>query len=205
ALALQVGVNYANDYFDGVAGVDTGARVGPRRAVASGQVPAGHMRNAMVLALGVAALSGLGLAVLAGWALLIVGALALVAAVAYSGGPRPYASAGLGELFVFVFFGLVATVGSAYVQDERLVPLAVVAAFLPGLLAVALLMVNNLRDIPTDEATGKRTLAVRIGATATRRAVVVCVVGAFLAPIAVGVMTRSLWPLLTAVALPLAA
>src|SRR5690606_18062316 len=163
ALALQVGVNYANDYFDGVAGVDTGARVGPRRAVASGQVPAGHMRNAMVLALGVAALSGLGLAVLAGWELLIVGALALVAAVAYSGGPRPYASAGLGELFVFVFFGLVATVGSTYVQDGTLTALPVLASLPMGALATALLVVNNLRDIPTDRTVGKRTLAVRIG------------------------------------------
>ena len=205
ALALQVAVNYANDYFDGVAGVDTPARVGPTRAVASGLVPAGRMRSAMLAALGVAAVAGLALAALAGWELLAVGALAILAALGYSGGPRPYASAGLGELFVFVFFGLVATVGSAYVQDERIVPVAVVAAFLPGLIAVALLVVNNLRDVPSDRAVGKRTLSVRIGEPASRVVVTACIVGAFLVPLVVVAMTGSAWPLLAYLAGPLAA
>ena len=169
ALALQVAVNYANDYFDGVGGVDTEARVGPRRAVASGLVTPGEMKAAMLVALGVAGVAGLALAALAGWELLLVGVAALLATVGYSGGPRPYASAGLGEVFVFVFFGLVATVGSAYVQDERLTWLAVVAAVPMGLLATALLVVNNLRDIPTDREVGKRTLAVRLGEAGTRR------------------------------------
>ena len=204
ALALQVGVNYANDYFDGVAGVDTTARVGPARAVASGRTTAERMRWAMTIAFGVAALSGFVLAALAGWELLVVGALALLAALGYSGGPKPYASAGLGELFVFVFFGVVATVGSAYVQDERISAVALVASITPGLLAVALLMVNNLRDIPTDADVGKRTLAVRIGPGATRGAAAACVAAAFVPPAAVAVMTASAWPLLALAGVPLA-
>ena len=205
ALALQVAVNYANDYFDGIAGVDTAARVGPTRAVASGQVAPRQMRTAMLMAFAVAAACGLVLAALAGWELVAVGALALVAAAGYSGGPRPYASAGLGEVFVFVFFGVVATVGSTYVQDERLVASSVVASITPGLVAVALLVINNLRDIPTDTEAGKRTLSVRIGDRASRRLVAVCVGGAFLPPLAVAAMTASPWPLLALFGLPLAA
>lgn len=205
ALALQVAVNYANDCFDGVAGVDTPARVGPRRAVASGLASARQMRNAMLAALGVAAVSGLVLAALVGWELLLVGALAILATVGYSGGPRPYASLGLGELFVFVFFGLVATIGSAYVQDERIVPVAVAASIMPGLIAVALLVVNNLRDVPSDRAVGKRTLSVRIGVPGSRQLVGLCVTGAFLAPLIVTAMTASPWPLLAFLAAPLAA
>jgi 1,4-dihydroxy-2-naphthoate octaprenyltransferase len=205
ALALQVAVNYANDYFDGVAGVDTAARLGPTRAVGSGQVAPAHMRTAMLAAFGVAAVSGLVLGALAGWGLVAVGALAMLAAVGYSGGPRPYASAGLGELFVFVFFGVVATAGSAYVQDERLVATALVASVTPGLIAVALLVVNNLRDVPTDIQAGKRTLSVRIGDAASRRLVTACVGGAVLGPLAASVMTTSPWPLLALLGLPLAA
>ncbi len=163
ALSLQVAVNYANDLFDGISGVDTEDRVGPRRAVASGLVTPGAMKIATVAALAVAAVAGLALAALVGWELLLVGALAILAALGYSGGRRPYASMGLGEVFVFVFFGLVATVGSQYVQDEAIAPRAVIAAVAVGALATALLVVNNLRDIPTDEAAGKRTLAVRLG------------------------------------------
>jgi len=119
ALGVQVAVNYANDYFDGVRGGDTPQRVGPRRAVASGLVAPARMRAAIAVALGVAAVAGSALSAAVGWELLGVGLACFVAALAYSGGPRPYASSGLGELFVFVFFGLVATVGSAYVHDER--------------------------------------------------------------------------------------
>ncbi len=169
ALSLQVAVNYANDWFDGVKGVDSAARTGPRRAVASGLVSAAGMRNATFVALGVAAVTGLVLAILVGPELLLVGALAIVAALGYSGGTKPYASLGLGELSVFVFFGLVATAGSAYVQDGQLELLPVLAAIPIGFTSVALLVVNNLRDIPTDEAAGKRTLAVRLGEGLTRR------------------------------------
>jgi 1,4-dihydroxy-2-naphthoate octaprenyltransferase len=196
ALALQVGVNYANDYFDGVRGVDTKARVGPRRAVAAGLVAPKAMRAAMLGAFAVAAVAGLALAIAVGPELLAVGALALLAALGYSGGPRPYASAGLGELFVFVFFGLVATVGSAYVQAERVVPTALAAAVPVGLLATALLVVNNLRDIPTDRAAGKRTLAVRLNERGTRHLYQLLVRLAFAGLILVGAVTDSLWPAL---------
>jgi 1,4-dihydroxy-2-naphthoate octaprenyltransferase len=203
-LAIQVGVNYANDYFDGVRGVDTPERTGPRRAVASGWVAPAQMRTAMVVALGVAAAAGLGLAWAAGWELLLVGLAALLAAVGYSGGPRPYASAGLGELFVFVFFGLVATVGSAYVQDRRVVAEAVAAAVPIGLLATAILVVNNLRDLDTDQRAGKRTLAVRLGERRTQTLYRTLVVGAFVLLGPVTAVAGSAWPLLALGALPLA-
>lgn len=204
ALALQVAVNFANDYFDGVGGVDTEARVGPRRAVASGLVPPARMKAAMLVALAVAGVAGLALAALAGWELLLVGVAAVLAAVGYSGGPRPYASAGLGEVFVFVFFGVVATVGSAYVQDEAITRLAVVASVPMGLLATALLVVNNLRDIPTDREVGKVTLAVRLGETATRRLYVGLVVAALVVPVGLLVTYGEGWYLLPALALPVA-
>jgi 1,4-dihydroxy-2-naphthoate octaprenyltransferase len=204
ALAVQIAVNYANDYFDGVRGVDTEERRGPRRAVAAGLVTPAAMRRAMVVALGVAALAGLALAAAAGWELLLVGALCFVAALGYSGGPRPYASAGLGELSVFVFFGLIATAGSAYVQDEALRWLPVVAAVPVGLLSVALLVVNNLRDIPTDERAGKRTLAVRLGARVTFDLYMATVNVAILCTGVVAFVALSLWPALGFAALPLA-
>ncbi|MFP4312535.1 MAG: 1,4-dihydroxy-2-naphthoate polyprenyltransferase, partial [Nitriliruptoraceae bacterium] len=165
ALALQVAVNYANDYFDGVKGIDTAARTAPRRAVASGLVTPAAMRTAVLVALAVAALAGLALAWLVGWELLLVGLLAVAATLGYSGGPKPYASAALGEVMVFVFFGVVATAGSAYVQDARLTLLPLLASVPMGLFAVALLVVNNLRDIPTDREVGKTTLAVTLGET----------------------------------------
>lgn len=203
-LAVQVGVNYANDYFDGVAGVDTAARVGPRRAVAAGLLAPARMRTAMVAAFAVAGLAGLALAAAAGWELLAVGAACFAAALGYSGGPRPYASAGLGELFVFVFFGLVATVGSAYVQDEAIVLASVVAGVSMGMLATALLVVNNLRDVATDEEAGKRTLAVRLGSEATTGLYQGLVLGAFFPlPLLAGMMV-SAWPLLAFAALPVA-
>jgi 1,4-dihydroxy-2-naphthoate polyprenyltransferase len=178
SLALQVAVNYANDYFDGVRGVDTPDRVGPRRAVASGLVTPSEMKRAIAVALSVAALAGLGLTVVVGPELLLVGVASIAAALAYSGGPRPYASAGLGELFVFLFFGPVATIGTAYVQAETIPWLTVVASAPVGLLATAILVVNNLRDIDTDERAGKRTLAVRLGARGTRRLFAALVWGA---------------------------
>jgi len=203
-VAIQVGVNYANDYFDGVRGVDTAERVGPRRAVAAGLVVPARMRAAMVGAFAVAGVAGLSLAAAVDWELIALGVLCLLAAVGYSGGPRPYASAGLGELFVFVFFGLVATVGSAYVQDEAIVPASVVAAVSMGLLATALLVVNNLRDIPTDEAAGKRTLAVRLGDEGTRALYLGMLAASFFPlPLLAGT-TASPWPLIAFAALPLA-
>jgi 1,4-dihydroxy-2-naphthoate octaprenyltransferase len=202
ALALQVAVNYANDYFDGVAGIDTEERTGPRRMVASGLVAPAAMRRAMVVAIGVAAVAGGVLAVLVGWELLLVGAAAIVAALGYSGGSRPYASRALGELFVFVFFGLVATAGTTYVQDERLALAPVVAGIAMGAWATALLVVNNLRDIPTDEATGKRTLAVRLGAPATRRVYLGLLTLAYAALLGVVAVTGAGWAALALLSLP---
>lgn len=176
SLALQVGTNYVNDYADGERGTDD-RRVGPTRLVAGGLATARQVKAAAGAALGVAGVAGLILALAVGPELLVVGALSMVAAWAYTGGPRPYGYLGLGEVFVFVFFGLVATVGSAYVQVERITALAVVAAVPVGLLSVALLVVNNLRDIPGDTESGKRTLAVRIGDRATRRLYVGLLVG----------------------------
>jgi 1,4-dihydroxy-2-naphthoate octaprenyltransferase len=178
ALAVQIGTNYANDYSDGVRGTDD-VRVGPVRLVAAGLKPPDEVRRAAITAFAVSAAAGLALAVAVTWWLVPVGAACIAAGWFYTGGPRPYGYAGLGEAFVFVFFGLVATAGTAYVQEERLT-LAMVLVGVPiGLLASALLVVNNLRDIPTDAVAGKRTLAVRLGDRRTRTLYVALVAGAF--------------------------
>ncbi|QAY69922.1 1,4-dihydroxy-2-naphthoate polyprenyltransferase [Xylanimonas protaetiae] len=172
ALALQVGVNYANDYSDGVRGTDLD-RVGPLRLTASGLARPGHVKAAAFAAFGVAAVLGLLLTWLSGqWWLLAVGAAAIVAAWYYTGGKRPYGYAGLGEVGVFVFFGLVATLGTTFTQAGRVTGPSVLGAVGVGLIACALLMVNNLRDIPTDVVAGKRTLAVRLGDARARQAYV---------------------------------
>jgi len=163
ALALQVGVNYANDYSDGVRGTDVD-RVGPMRLTASAAARPGQVKLAAFAAFGVAALAGLALVAVSGhWWLIAVGAAAILAAWYYTGGRRPYGYSGLGEVGVFVFFGLVATLGTTYTQAGRLSWPAWAGAIGTGLLACALLMANNLRDIPTDVVYGKRTLAVRLG------------------------------------------
>jgi 1,4-dihydroxy-2-naphthoate polyprenyltransferase len=180
ALAVQVGTNYANDYSDGIRGTDD-VRVGPVRLVASGLAPPTAVRRAALVAFGLAGVVGLGLAWATSWWILVVGAACLAAGWFYTGGPRPYGYVGLGEVFVFVFFGLVATVGTYYVQTLRLyVPVVWFAAVLVGLLATALLMANNLRDIATDIGAGKRTLAVRLG----RHRAGWCYVGCVLVPFA---------------------
>jgi len=201
ALAIQVGTNYANDYSDGIRGTDE-QRVGPVRLVASGLAAPAAVKRAALVAYGVAALAGLALAVAVGPVLLVVGAAAIAAGWFYTGGSRPYGYAGLGELFVFVFFGLVATIGSAYVQTGHLHRLEVAASIPVGLLAVALLVVNNLRDIPGDTVAGKHTLAVRLGDRRTRILYVACLAVAFASLIWVAVDRRG--GLLGLVALPLA-
>lgn len=188
AAGLQIGVNFANDYFDGVRGVDTPDRLGPPRLTASGLASPRAVLVAALVSLGVAAACGLALALVTTPVMILaVGALALLAAVGYSGGPRPYAGLGLGELMVFVFFGLMATCGTAYVMVETVPAAALWSGASLGLLAVAILVANNLRDIPTDKASGKRTLAVRLGETGTRMLYRACIVGAF-AVIAIGVL-----------------
>jgi 1,4-dihydroxy-2-naphthoate octaprenyltransferase len=186
ALAIQVGTNYANDYHDGIRGTDD-ARVGPVRLVAGGLAAPASVRLAALLSFVVAAVAGLALAVAVSWWLVPVGAVSFAAGWLYTGGPRPYGYAGFGELFVFVFFGVVATVGSAYVHLERITGLALLASVPVGLLATGLLVVNNLRDIPTDAVTGKRTLAVRVGAARTRTLYASCIVAAIALVIAVAV------------------
>lgn len=167
AVALQVGVNLANDYSDGVRGTDAN-RVGPMRLVGSGVASPSAVKRAALLSFLVAGAAGLVLAALAAWWLVLVGAACLVGAWYYTGGRSPYGYRGLGEVSVFVFFGLVATVGTTYVQAERVTGASVLAGVGCGALACAILVANNLRDIPTDEVTGKRTLAVRLGDRRTR-------------------------------------
>jgi 1,4-dihydroxy-2-naphthoate octaprenyltransferase len=184
ALALQVGVNYANDYSDFQRGADTPARIGPMRAAASGLVTPGAVRTAAILAFAVAGAAGFLLCLAVDPRLLAVGLLSILAGWLYTGGPRPYGYMGLGEVFVFVFFGLVATVGTVYVQELRVTPLAVAGGVSTGCLAMAILVLNNLRDIDTDRAAGKHTLAVKLGRPATRVELVALFTIASLVPIA---------------------
>jgi 1,4-dihydroxy-2-naphthoate polyprenyltransferase len=201
ALALQVGVNYANDYSDGIRGTDE-ARVGPVRLVAAGLVPPRQVLAAAGISFAVACLAGFVLAATTAWWLLAVGAAAVAAAWTYTGGRHPYGYRGFGELAVFAFFGLAAVVGTAFVQVRSLTWLSVAAAIPVGLLACALLVINNLRDIPSDTAAGKRTLAVRIGDTRTRLLYASCA----LVPFAVAALIAVVRPLtlLTLAAVPLA-
>jgi len=178
-LALQVGVNLANDFHDGVRGIDTPDRLGPPRLTSSGLASARSVLVGSLACIFVAGVAGLALAAATTWWLVPMGALAMLALWLYSGGPRPYAELGLGEVMVFAFFGIMATAGSAYVQAEAVPSSAWWASVPVGLLAVAILVANNLRDIPTDAVSGKRTLAVRLGERRTRWLYCACVSLAF--------------------------
>jgi len=202
ALALQVGVNYANDYSDGVRGTDD-VRAGPLRLTASKTATPTAVRNAAVVAFGLAAVTGLALAVAVDLRLLGVGAAAIAAGALYTGGPKPYGYSGFGELAVLVFFGLVATVGSAYVQTEHIPAAAWWAAVGVGVLACAILLANNIRDVDGDAAAGKKTLAVRIGRQNARSLYATAVLTAFGVPVAVMTFSTG-WVLLAYLALPLA-
>jgi 1,4-dihydroxy-2-naphthoate octaprenyltransferase len=201
ALAVLVGGDYATDSSDGVRGADR-VRKGPLRLCATGTASPAAVRAAAGLALSTAAVVGLALSLAVDPWLLLVGALAIGAAVLYTGGPVPLGYVGLGEVLVLVFFGFVATVGSAYVQIERIPSAAWWGSLVVGLLACAILLANNLRDIPTDRVAGKRTLAVRVGPTATRRLFVACYIGSFAAVVGIGVSEP--WALLGLAAVPLA-
>ncbi len=201
SLALQVGVNYANDYSDGVRGTDD-VRVGPTRLVASGLAPPAAVKRAAFASFGAAAVAGLAIALDTSLVLLAVGAAAIAAGWFYTGGPKPYGYLGLGEVFVFVFFGLVATVGSTYAAVGEITGLSIVVGCAAGSLACALLVINNLRDIPTDREVGKRTLAVRLGDARTRWFFVALIVAAFVLAIVCAVWRP--WALLGLLAVPLA-
>jgi 1,4-dihydroxy-2-naphthoate polyprenyltransferase len=201
ALALQIGVNYANDYSDGIRGTDT-KRVGPLRLTAAGLAPARQVLTAALASFAAACAAGLVLAALTSWWVLLLGAAAVAAAWFYTGGDRPYGYRALGELSVFVFFGLAAVTGTAYVQQGTVTWLALAAAVPVGLLACALLVVNNLRDIPTDSVSGKRTLAVLAGDQRTRLLYGACALAPF--AVAAAIATARPLALVTLVALPLA-
>ncbi len=203
SLALQVGVNYANDYSDGIRGTDTD-RVGPLRLVGSGLAAPARVKAAAFASFTVAGIAGLVLAATSSWWLLLVGAAAMVAAWFYTGGSHPYGYHGLGEVFVFVFFGLVAVVGTAYVQTGDVSSDGVLVGGGVGALACAILVANNLRDIPTDREVGKRTLAVVLGDRGTRTFYVALVVAAAALAVVLGVVETP-WLLLGLVALPFAA
>ncbi|WP_152187488.1 1,4-dihydroxy-2-naphthoate polyprenyltransferase [Georgenia satyanarayanai] len=200
ALTLQVGVNFANDYSDGVRGTDD-VRTGPPRLTGSGAAPPGTVRLAAFASFGLAAVLGLVLCALAGtWWLVAVGALCVVAAWYYTGGRTPYGYRGLGEVGVFVFFGLVATLGTTYTQALTVSWAAVAGAVGIGLIACALLMVNNVRDIPTDTVAGKRTLAVRLGDRRARLGYVAMVAVPLV--LAVALAPAHPWALLTLLLVP---
>jgi 1,4-dihydroxy-2-naphthoate octaprenyltransferase len=205
SIFIQIGTNLSNDYSDARRGADTEERLGPVRVTASGLVAPRAVLRATWLAFAIAVGFGIYLIAIAGWQLALVGVASILAGVLYTGGPRPYGYEGLGELFVFLFFGLVAVVGSYYVQTEELRAAAFWLAVPVGLLAAAILIVNNVRDIDTDRRAGKRTLAVRLGRLGARRLYAAVVALAFVwtaAIAAAGAVTG--WALLALLAFPLA-
>jgi 1,4-dihydroxy-2-naphthoate octaprenyltransferase len=205
SIFIQIGTNLANDYSDAKRGADTVDRLGPVRVTSAGLVAPRRVLVATWLAFAVAVAAGVYLATVAGWVIIAVGVASIAAGVLYTGGPRPYGYAGLGELFVFLFFGLVAVNGSYYVQLEKLRLLPLGLSIAVGCLATAILVVNNVRDIDTDRRAGKRTLAVRIGRDATRR-VYLGLIGAGYLALVVTLLANGgpWWPLLGLVSLPMA-
>ena len=204
ALLLQITANLSNDLSDFRKGADTPDRTGPIRVAAAGLVTPRQLEVAIALVIGLAGVIGLWLTTVGGPVLLVVGVLAVIAALAYTGGPWAYGYRGLGEVFVFIFFGLVAVVGTAYLQAGRVETLFWVTAVPVGALTTAILVVNNLRDIPTDAAAGKRTLAVMLGVHRTRLGYAALLLVAFVIPVALAAAGRGLTVLLPLLALPLA-
>ena len=205
ALLLQIGVNLANDYFDFTKGIDTEERLGPVRVTQSGLIPPGRVKLAMTMVFVLSLLPGFYLISIGGWPVVAIGAASIIAALAYSGGPFPLASHGLGDLFVFIFFGLVAVCGTYYVQAFQLTPMVLLMGVVVGLMITAILVVNNLRDIKTDRNTGKRTLAVIIGKQKTQWEYAFLLAGAYAVPAFVWIFGfASAWLLLPLATLPLA-
>lgn len=204
ALFIQIGTNLSNDYEDARRGADTEDRLGPVRVTAGGLVPPKYVLYATWIAFGIAALAGIYLVVEAGWQLILIGAASIVAGVLYTGGPRPYGYVGLGEVFVFLFFGVVAVTGSYFVQTTVFAWEAVAVSIPVGLLACSLLMVNNIRDIDTDRRAGKKTLAVRLGREKMRTVFSATILLAFLlVPIVWLATGLTAWMNLALLALPL--
>ena len=203
SIFIQIGTNLANDYSDARRGADTEDRLGPVRVTAGGLVPPRRVLTWTYMAFGIAVLAGAYLIAVAGWELLAVGVASIVAGVLYTGGPKPYGYEGLGEVFVFLFFGVVAVVGSYFVQTEQLTTTAFVLSIPVGLLSSAILVVNNARDIDTDRRAGKRTLAVRLGRPAARKLFVAMIVLSYVVPVGLAI-DRSPWLLLPLLTIPLA-
>lgn len=205
ALLLQIGVNLANDYFDYVKGIDTRDRLGPPRVTQSGLIPAKQVKAGIMVSIILSVIPGLYLASVGGWPVILIGLFSFGAALAYSGGPFPLASHGLGDLFVFIFFGLVAVCGTYYVQALHLTPLVWLIGAIQGLLITAILVVNNLRDIQTDRRSGKRTLAVMIGERGSRIEYLLLLSTAYAIPFILWLGGRSsAWVILPVFSLPLA-
>ena len=200
---IQIGTNLSNDYSDARRGADTEDRLGPVRVTAGGLMPPRRVLIGTYVAFGIAVAAGLYLAAVSGWELLVVGVASILAGVLYTGGPRPYGYEGLGEFFVFFFFGVVAVVGSYFVQTEELRWEAFALGVPVGLLAAAILVVNNVRDVDTDRRAGKRTLAVKLGRERARVLFTAMIVISFLVPPLL-VLALSPWVLLALAALPLA-
>jgi len=205
SIFIQIGTNLANDYSDAKRGADTVDRLGPVRVTSAGLVTPQRVLTATWVAFGVAVLCGIYLTAVAGLAILLIGVLSIAAGVLYTGGPRPYGYAGLGEVFVFLFFGLVAVNGSYYVQVERLDALPLGLSIAVGFLATAILVVNNVRDVETDRRAGKNTLAVRMGRRNAVALYRLLVLGAYVVlPIALLASETSALPLIALISLPMA-
>ena len=205
ALLLQIGVNLANDYFDYIKGIDTEDRLGPPRVSQSGLIPAKQVKSAMLLTVCASLIPGIYLLIVGGWPVILIGIACICAALAYSGGPFPLASHGLGDLFVFIFFGLVAVCGTYYVHALQLTRKVLLMGVIEGLLITAILVVNNLRDLNTDRRAGKRTLAVLLGERATRIEYSLLLGTAYAIPFILWLSGRSpVWVILPIISLPLA-
>ncbi len=205
ALLLQIGANFANDVFDFQKGADTSERLGPTRVTLSGMLSPGEVKAGMWIAFALAALVGIYLTLVSGWPVIAIGLLSIAAAIFYTGGPFPYGYRGLGEFFVFLFFGLAAVNGAFYVQAIRFSLNALIGSIPVGLLIVVILAVNNLRDLPTDLTTGKVTLAVKLGEQGARQEILLLVLLAYLVPLLLTLSkVNSLWMLLPFLTLPMA-
>lgn len=205
ALLLQIGANLANDVFDYQKGADNSKRMGPVRVTQAGMLSPAEVKAGMWLTFGLAALIGLYLTLVSGWPVVAIGLAAIAAAILYTGGPFPYGYRGLGEVFVFLFFGLAAVAGTYYVQGNQVSWSAIIASVPMGLLIVAILVVNNLRDLPTDRASGKITLAVRLGQRGARQEYLLVVLAAYLIPLLSALSkVNSLWMLLPFLTLSMA-